>query len=439
VVGGVWAGLIASVLSFLAMNFWFVPPLHTLAVERWQDTLALAVFLVVAAVVGVLVARSLEARDRAERQAAEIARLQAFTTLLLADLPVAALLQRAAAALAESLRLAWCSIEVDQGGEAEPLRVGWPSPGTGDDRPGAVVLPMDAQGRTLGTLTAATRAGGELTENDHRLLEAFAGQIALVLDRARTEAEVQEVRLDAEANRSRAALFSSVTHDLRTPLASIKASVTGLIESGAAMDPTQRDELQRTILEESDRLNRLVGNLLDLARMRAGALTPALEPSGVEDIVEAVVARLRPVLAPFDVRTVIRPNLPESMVDPMQIDQVLTNVLENAARFSPPGSEIRVTVAVYQGAVEVTVADRGPGIPPEERDRVFEPFVSHDRGPGRGGTGLGLAISQAIVQAHGGTIRIDGVPGGGTAVRIRLPGAPARTGDVLAPGGSARP
>src|SRR5207247_6216657 len=126
--------------------------------------------------------------------------------------------------------------------------------------------------------------------------------------------------------------------------------------------PDQRQDLLHTILEESDRLNRLVGNLLDLARVRAGALTPSLERTGVEDVVEAVVARLRPLLAPFSVRLQIRPNLPEAWIDPVPIDQVLTNVLENAARFSPAGSEIRVALAAFQGAVELTVADRGPGI-----------------------------------------------------------------------------
>ena len=437
VVGGLWPGLAASVVSFLALNFWFTPPHHTLAVERPEDTVALAVFLAVAAIVGILVARSVEARDRARRQAGEIARLQAFTTLLLTDLPLPALLQRAAASLVESLALALCTIEAEPVEGEAPLRASWPAAPADSGEP-PTVLPMESKGRSLGHVLVVPAPERPLTDDDHRLLDALVGQVALFLDRERTEAEVRVVRLDAEASKSRAALFSSVTHDLRTPLASIKASVTGLIDSGEAMDPAQRDDLQRTILEEADRLNRLVGNLLDLARVRAGALKPSLERAGVEDIVEAVIARLRPFLAPFEVRTMIRPNLPEAMVDPVQIDQVITNVLENAARFSPKGSEIRVTVAAFQGAIEVTVADRGPGIATEDRERVFDPFVSQDSGAIRGGTGLGLAIARAIVQAHGGTIWIEGVPGGGTAVRIRLPASPVGSHDALAPGGAAR-
>src|SRR6266540_213039 len=263
-VGGLWPGLLASVLSFLALNFYFTEPRHTFVVRRPQD---------VVAVVGTLVARALEARDRAERRAAETARLQAFTSLLLSDLPLEALLQQSAASLVESLGLARCSIEVEPSEGQEPVRATWPD--EAGERGGAggtaCVVPVISASRSLGTVTAVLPAGAsELLGGDRRLLEAFAGQIALALDRARTEAEVRVARLDAEVSRSRAALFSSVTHDLRTPLASIKASVTGLIDSADALDADQRQDLLRTILEESDRLNRLVGNLLDLARMRAG-------------------------------------------------------------------------------------------------------------------------------------------------------------------------
>jgi two-component system sensor histidine kinase KdpD len=422
--GGLWAGLVASVLSFFGLNFFFTTPEHTLAVRRPQDLVSLVVFLTVATVVGILVTRLLEARHRAERRAAEMARLQAFTSLLLSDRPLEPLLFDAAASLADSFQLIRCSIEVDGGEGAGPVNVvAGPDP-AGDDH--AAVVPIELGVRRLGELVAVRPAALPLTDDDERLLSAFAGQLALATDRARNEADARTARLDAEASKARAALFSSVTHDLRTPLSSIKASVTALIDSADALGPVQRHDLMRTILEEADRLNRLVGNLLDLARVRAGALTPALERSGVEDVVEAVVARLRPLLAPFSVRLQIRPNLPEAWIDPVQIDQVLTNVLENAARFSTPGSEIRVAVAAFQDAIEVTVADRGPGIPPDEREWVFEPFHARDAGTGRGGTGLGLAIARAVVQAHRGRMWIEGNPGGGTSMIIRLPAAGPR-------------
>jgi two-component system sensor histidine kinase KdpD len=168
-------------------------------------------------------------------------------------------------------------------------------------------------------------------------------------------------------------------------------------------------------------LNRLVGNLLDLSRMRAGALVPAKSPAAIDEVIEAVVARLEPVLRDHEVRLILRDNLPEVPVDVVQIDQALTNILENAARFTPPGKRIVVAAARWGTGVQVRVTDQGPGIPPEDRERVFEPFV---RGEGSTGTGLGLAIARAIVEAHGGTIRIGTAPAGGTAVTVELPGGP---------------
>ena len=232
---------------------------------------------------------------------------------------------------------------------------------------------------------------------------------------------VRRAQLDAETNQLRAALFSSVTHDLRTPLASIKASVTSLLSETAVHDAAQQRELLTTVLEETDRLNRVVGNLMDLAKIRAGALEPAREPAAVDELVQAVVARMRPQLAEVSVRSAIRPDLPDVFVDPVQIDQVLTNLLENAALHSPPGGEISITAAPFLDVVQVRVADRGPGIPADDRERVFEAFYRGDAAPERPGSGLGLAIARAIVVAHGGKIWVEGAPGGGTVVVFELP------------------
>jgi two-component system sensor histidine kinase KdpD len=418
VVGGVWSGVIAAVLSFIALNYFFIPPRHSLAVKHPEDIVALVVFLAAAALAGLLVSRVLNERDRARRRAAESEQLQAFTATLASGRPLGEVAPELARDLAGLFGLSACTITVELPDGEITGAAG------GDHGPGGHVttLAIGPDDAPFGTLVAARAADEpELSRAELGLLGAFRDQLALAAGRTRTEDEARRARLDADASGMRAALFSAVTHDLRTPLASITASVDGLLDSWDALEPAQRTELLATIHEEADRLNRLVGNLLDLARMRAGALTPSLERTGVEDVVEAVIARLRPVLEPFEVRTLIRPNLPEAWIDPMQIDQVVTNLLENAARFSPTGSEIKVTVASFQGGVEVRVADQGPGIPEDERQEVFEPFVRRDAGGGRGGTGLGLAISRAIVQAHGGRISIEGAPGGGTVVVFRLP------------------
>jgi two-component system sensor histidine kinase KdpD len=264
-----------------------------------------------------------------------------------------------------------------------------------------------------------------LKEAERGLLGSCAKQVAIALERARLDRELEEHRLTSETNQLRAALFSSVTHDLRTPLASIKASVTSLLGDGV-LEPEQERELLQTVLEETDRLNRLVGNIVDLARMRSGALQPAREPTAVEDVLDSVLHRMRNVLAGVSVRAIVRPDLPEVMIDPVQVDQVLSNVLENAARFSPPGGDVLVSIAAWRDGVQVRVVDQGPGVPLEDRERVFEPFYRADAGGGRGGSGLGLAIARAVVLAHGGRIRIEGGPSGGTAVVFELPrdGAP---------------
>jgi len=222
-------------------------------------------------------------------------------------------------------------------------------------------------------------------------------------------------------------MFSSVTHDLRTPLASIKAGVTSLLDTAVHHDPVQERELLTTILEETDRLNRLVGNLLDLARIRAGALTPTRQQSAMDEIVEIVLARMRSRLSGHVVTADLPPSLPDVWVDPVQLDQVLTNLLENAGSHAPEGSEIRVSVLWMHGAVQVRVADEGPGIPLEERDRVFEAFYRGSSLPDTSGSGLGLAIAKAVVVAHGGRIWIEDSPPRGCVVAFEIQGGDPQT------------
>jgi two-component system sensor histidine kinase KdpD len=188
----------------------------------------------------------------------------------------------------------------------------------------------------------------------------------------------------------------------------------------------QRRELLRTILEESERLNRLVGNLMDLSRLRAGVLNPSVESVLLEDLCWSVVQRLRPQLGDRQVRVHVREDVVPIPVDVVQMDQVLTNILENAIRYSPTGTAIGIAAVRWERAVELRVSDRGPGIPSEEREKVFREFYRRDVDGRRGGSGLGLTIAQAIVSAHGGSMWIEDTPGGGTTIGMRLPlGRPA--------------
>ena len=421
VVGGIWAGVGSSVVGFLALNYFFTEPLHTFRVNDRDDVVAIVTFLIVALVVGSVVARAVDERLRATRREREARLLNLFATKALSGEPLEHVLNDLATALIDALRLSTCVIEVRAGGRPYELRRASPRSTAGSP----TTLEITSGHHAFGTLTAA-RSEEELSAEDVRLLESAARQIAVILERATLDERLRDARFDAEKSQARAALFSSVTHDLRTPLASIKASATALLQDDLELDPEQRLELLRTVVEETDRLNRLIGNILELARVRAGALVPSKEPTALDEVVDSVLHRMQPVLGGVRVRTLVR-DTPDVAADPVQIDQVLSNLIENAVRFSAPGGEVVVSTAAWHSSVQIRVVDHGPGIAPADRERVFEAFarVGASAPDEAGSSGLGLAIAKAIVEAHGGRIWIEGVPAGGTAVVVELPVADA--------------
>jgi len=421
VAGGLWSGLLAAVISSFALPFLFGAERFSLRLDGAEDVVAAVVFLAVALVVGLLVGGATEDRARAARREREARLLGHLSSKLLTGEVPDRVLDDFANILLDPFGLASCDILVELDGQ--PLHARAERPGVEPGGPKALV-PLVVGAVSFGTLEAERPMGRRpLTKDEELLLEAAAKQAAAALDRARLDARVRMAQLDAETNQLRAAMFSSVTHDLRTPLASIKAGVTSLLDPSVEYEPEQERELLTTILEETDRLNRLVGNILDLAKIRAGALIPTRQAAAVDEIVGAVLRRMRPRLQAqgIQVESDIRPDLPDVMVDEMQLDQVLTNLLENAARYTPAGSGIQISAGVFPEAVQVRVSDRGPGIPPEERERVFEAFYRGGRSPEMPGSGLGLAIAKAIVTAHGGRIWVEGAPGGGAAVVFEIP------------------
>jgi two-component system sensor histidine kinase KdpD len=428
VASGPVAGTIAAAGGFLGLNYFFTPPEHTFKVRSADDAIALVVYLVVAALVGALVARVTAERERAARREREARSMHRVASAFLSPGPLERIVGDLAATLAEVLSLERTEIRAVVSDRPITVRHPAPRPGVHDegDASRRFELPLTTASGSYGTLVAyATPGRWPPTAEELGLARAVAGQIAAALELAELDERVSRAKTEVDASAARAALFSSVTHDLRTPLASIKASVTSLLDHEGRYDERQREELLGTILQESDRLNRLVGNILDLARLRAGALTPDRVQVDVEDVIGSVLARMRPSLRERNVRTLLRPDLPAVALDPTQIDQVLTNVIENAARFSPPGGTIVISASRWESFVEIRVSDDGPGIPADERERVFQEFYRKDRGEGRGGTGLGLAIARAIVEAHGGRIWAEGSPTGGAVIAFRLPAAAA--------------
>jgi two-component system sensor histidine kinase KdpD len=289
-----------------------------------------------------------------------------------------------------------------------------------DPRTQSSIVPVRSGDRDVGHITLSYGDSSGRGADELGVLQAFATQLGLALEGARLASEADRARMDAETSSMRAALFASVTHDLRTPLASITASVTNLLDAEARMTEEDRMDLLGTILQEARRLNRLVGNLLDLARIRAGAVDSIKVPASINDVIEGTVARLQPLLGGTRIRLLLRDDVPDVPMDVDHIDQVITNVLENGARHAPPGSEITISSALWREAVEVRISDHGEGIPADERDRVFQPFVRSDT-LREGGAGLGLSIARALIEDHGGRIWIEAAAGGGTAVIFRLP------------------
>ena len=250
------------------------------------------------------------------------------------------------------------------------------------------------------------------------MLDAFAKELAASVELGELEAEAETAGTLAAANELRAALLSAVSHDLRTPIAAVKASVTSLLQDDVEWTPEAQHEFLRTIDEETDRLNALVGNLLDMSRLQTGALEISSTPVGLEEVLPAAVRSI--AAADGAIELDVSESLPRVYADPGLLERALANVLENAVRFSPPGQPARVTAGAVDGVVDVRVVDRGPGVPAAERERLFVPFQRLGDSPHGEGVGLGLAVAKGFVEAMGGEIEVEDTPGGGLTIVLRL-------------------
>ncbi|HEV8536691.1 MAG TPA: DUF4118 domain-containing protein [Candidatus Limnocylindria bacterium] len=448
------AAIVASVLAFLAFDWFFVPPTHQLVVADPEELFSLALFLITAVVTG-----TLAARERARAREAEHREHDAKVLYEAAFLMGEPDLERALSAVAEHIRAALdldaVSIEADaeilpraavaarDATARESLRetgtelrladphapsrrirlVGPRLPGAAHERR-ARVLPISAAGLRVGRLRVLPRAGvPELGPADERLLAIAAAQLGLTIERARFRKEATEAEVLRQADDLKTELLHAVSHELRTPLASILASAGSLRQRDVAWTDRERDEFASAIADEAVRLDRVVGNLLDLSRIENGTLVPHKAWHDVGALVEDLAGRLRPVTAGHPVRLDLPEDLPPVELDYVEIQQVLSNLVENAAKFSPAGAEIGISVARNNGDVRFEVRDHGPGIAAGDAERVFEPFVRLSRaGHAPRGVGLGLAIAKRLVEAHAGAIWIDRDVTDGTRIVFTLPG-----------------
>ena len=467
-VWGLWPALLASLLAAVALDLLFVPPVGLLTVANPGDWLTLLFFLAIAALTGRLAAGARARAEEARRRERAMAVLYDLGTALIGEGDLAVILPAIARRAAAAFGLDACHILLpdtddrprvvasfgpwdEAGGRGaqaiirQVLVTGrvatvYEPSGAGDSpRPASVIrrridaawtalyLPLTVAGHVVGVMRVA-RAGGAppFDAEDERILTTFTQQAALAIDKMRLAESARRTATLEEADRVKTALLSAVSHDLRSPLSAIKTAATELLEPGAALDARGRVELLEAIDVETDRLTRLVANLLDLSRLQGGALHPHKEWVEIAEIVVSVVDRLAPRLPTHPFTVDVPADLPLVPVDYVRIDQVLSNLVENAAAYTPAGTPIEVTAREERAGVVVRVRDRGPGILPAERRRVFAPFYRGTATDGRSpGSGLGLAICKGIVEAHGGSIGIEEADGPGTSILVWLPGAPA--------------
>jgi two-component system sensor histidine kinase KdpD len=290
---------------------------------------------------------------------------------------------------------------------------------------GLLFVPLVAAGELIGVLGIRPAEGGRRFSPDQlRLIETVGGQIALVVERIQSAERARENELRYEREKLRSALLSAVSHDLRTPLAAIAGAGSTLAEAADDLHPATRRELAESIVAETDRLNRLVANLLDMTRLDAGSMQLERDWHPLEDLIGGVLHRLRRLIAGRPIAVAVAPDMGLVYVDELLLHQVLTNLVENALRFAPVNSPINVSAGVQNQNLWLEVADQGPGIAPGDEERIFEKFYRAPNQQPRSGTGLGLAICRGIVELHGGTIRAANRPSGGASFRLELPQPP---------------
>jgi two-component system sensor histidine kinase KdpD len=436
--------ILASILSVVTFNFLFVPPYLSFSLSNTQYIMTFGVMLLIALQISRLTGRI--------RQQAEVARQRAWRTEVL----YAMSREFATTRLVENLtKVAIRHIHEVFDSEVEVLlpdgtsrlvpQTGQPGSFTFNEREkgvaqwafehneaaglgtetlpgaGALYLPLVGSQGTVGVLAVRPAKTRSLLSPEQRhLLETFAGQFALAIERARLAQEAQQALVQAETERMRNAILSSVSHDLRTPLATITGAASSLLEGQNALGSLSRQELIRAIYNEANRLDMQVRNLLDMTRLEAGAVQLQKEWHPLEEVAGAALTRLEGRLQGHPVRTDFPSDLPLVLIDGVLIEQVLINLLENAIKYTPPGTPIDLSASVVDKAILFEVADRGPGLPAGEEQRIFDKFYRARPTP-EGGVGLGLSICRGIVEAHGGRIWAENRPGGGAVFRFTLP------------------
>ncbi|WP_328793054.1 MULTISPECIES: sensor histidine kinase KdpD [unclassified Streptomyces] len=406
--GGLLPALASAAFGSLLLNYYFTPPLHEFTISDPLNIVAIAIFVGVAVSVASVV-------DLAARRTHQAARLRAESEILSFLAGSVLRGENSLDALLERLRETFAMQSVvllERTSDVDP----WTTAASVGTSP--VSRPEDADvDLPIGDNMALALTGRVLPAEDRRVLGAFAAQAAVVLDRQRLVDEAEKSRELAEANRIRTALLAAVSHDLRTPLAGIKASVSSLRSDDVDWSEEDKAELLEGIEDGADRLAALIGNLLDMSRLNTGTVVPLIRETDLDEVVPMALGGVPEDSVELD----IPETLPMIAVDRGLLERAVANIVENAVKYSPDGQPVNVTASALHERVELRVVDRGPGVPDEAKDRIFEPFQRHGDAPRGAGVGLGLAVARGFTEAIGGTLTAEDTPGGGLTMVITLP------------------
>jgi len=481
---GLFAAVVSSLVAFLSFDFFLVPPFYTFTIARPEEWIALLVFLATAIITGQLTSALHLRAEQASRQARETRILYELVratnneeelesqlsvvvhsvvnvfsswgvrdcAILLPDANGKLTIRASAINTGEQLtpdEEATASWVMKQAQTVELHDVSLAPQQSAGFAPRAIVrstvslhpvrrfmrmIPLKTGAKVIGVLrlqleddprhfTHEKSLGVDLdrTKPETAFFWTFLDQATSGIERARLRRESLQIELLRRTDALRAALLSSVSHDLRTPLSSIKAAASSLLQEDVQWDEEARRSFALAIEQEADRLNRLVGNLLDMSRIEGGALKPEKEWYPVDELIHDVLGHMQPILQGRTVVTELPTDLPPVELDYLQMDQVLTNLIENAVRYTPTESPIEITAHLEGEQVVISVADRGPGIPPVDLERIFDKFYRVLGTQHTTGSGLGLAVSKGLVEAHGGRIWAENREGGGAVFRFTLP------------------
>ncbi|SOB83548.1 sensor histidine kinase [Streptomyces sp. 1331.2] len=413
--GGAMSALVAAVIASVLLNYYFIPPVHSLTIGETNNIVALVVFTAIALAVSTVVDHAGRLTTRAARATAEAETLSTLAGSVLRGAD-------ALPALLEKSRTAFGmrAVALLSRGDGEVLAH------CEGEHPADPSDPADGPNETtevpVGPDALLVLTGRRLPAADQRVLTAFAAHVGAALERDRLAVVAAEVEPIKAADRMRTALLAAVSHDLRTPLAAARASVGSLRSPDVEFSPEDQAELLATADESLVKLTRLVDNLLDMSRLQAGALTLHVTEIHLDEILPRALDSLTDPYAP--IQPLDLDTAPPVLADPPLLERVLANVITNALRHNAPGAPVLVTASHHAEQVELRVIDRGPGIAPEDRDRVFLPFQRLGDTDNTTGVGLGLALSRGLAEAMGGSLEVEDTPGGGTTMLLTLPAAP---------------